>query len=218
MMHLNEWQKVLRDAGREMGVTPSVDRFFFLRHGQTDSNLNGVVQGWVDVPLNPAGEAQASVAAKILAGKGITRIISSPLSRALRTAEMVSSVIDAPIDRVDARLRERCFGDYEGEPSPSCAGGAWAREDRGAESYRDFAHRVASGLTDALAGGGVPLVVAHGGVRRVLLLTLGLDEPDSAYGNAVPMEFVRPSMGGTAGGWHTIVHAGALGGDTKSDA
>jgi probable phosphoglycerate mutase len=87
--------------------------FYVLRHGQTDWNVQMRLQGSTDIPLNETGRAQAHVAAKILAGEGITRIIASPLSRALETARIVGAASGIePV--IDQRLIERNFGLFEG--------------------------------------------------------------------------------------------------------
>lgn len=87
--------------------------FYVLRHGQTDWNVQMRLQGSTDIPLNETGRAQAHVAAKILAGEGITKIIASPLSRALETARIVGAASGLePV--VDGRLIERNFGLFEG--------------------------------------------------------------------------------------------------------
>ena len=87
--------------------------FYVLRHGQTDWNVQMRLQGSTDIPLNETGRVQAHVAAKILAGEGITKIIASPLSRALETARIVGAVAGIePV--VDDRLIERNFGLFEG--------------------------------------------------------------------------------------------------------
>lgn len=87
--------------------------FYVLRHGQTDWNVQMRLQGSTDIPLNETGRVQAHVAAKILAGEGITKIIASPLSRALETAQIVGAASGLePV--VDGRLIERNFGLFEG--------------------------------------------------------------------------------------------------------
>jgi len=87
--------------------------FYVLRHGQTDWNVQMRLQGSTDIPLNETGRAQAHAAAKILAGEGITRIIASPLSRALETARIVGAASGIePV--IDQRLIERNFGLFEG--------------------------------------------------------------------------------------------------------
>jgi len=88
--------------------------FYFLRHGQTDWNLQGRLQGHTDIPLNETGLAQACAAADVLADKGIGIIVSSPLVRALKTAAIVSERIDRPI-YIDSQLKERSFGAFEGQ-------------------------------------------------------------------------------------------------------
>lgn len=87
--------------------------FYVLRHGQTDWNVQMRLQGSTDIPLNETGRTQAHAAAKILAGEGITRIIASPLSRALETARIVGAASGIePV--IDQRLIERNFGQFEG--------------------------------------------------------------------------------------------------------
>lgn len=87
--------------------------FYVLRHGQTDWNVQMRLQGSTDIPLNETGRAQAHVAAKILAGEGITKIIASPLSRALETARIVGEA-SGITPGIDNRLIERNFGQFEG--------------------------------------------------------------------------------------------------------
>jgi len=87
--------------------------FYVLRHGQTDWNVELRLQGSTDIPLNDTGRIQAARAAEVLAAEGITRIIASPLSRALETARIVGRHIGLEPE-TDARLIERNFGLFEG--------------------------------------------------------------------------------------------------------
>lgn len=87
--------------------------FYVLRHGQTDWNVQARLQGSTDIPLNETGRRQARVAAELLGGLGITRIVTSPLSRALETARIVGEPLGLEPD-TDARLIERNFGLFEG--------------------------------------------------------------------------------------------------------
>ena len=87
--------------------------FYVLRHGQTDWNKEMRLQGSTDIPLNETGREQARRAAEIFALQGLTKIVASPLSRALETARIVGSKVNIdPI--IDARLTERHFGLFEG--------------------------------------------------------------------------------------------------------
>ena len=87
--------------------------FYFLRHGQTDWNVEGRFQGHTDIPLNELGLAQAHDAARILARCPVDLIIASPLIRARRTAEIVSEHLGKPL-LFDDELKERHFGRFEG--------------------------------------------------------------------------------------------------------
>ena len=87
--------------------------FYFLRHGQTEWNREGRYQGTSDIPLNAIGIAQARAAAELLSQVKIDRIVASPLSRALKTAEIVAGQCGAPI-HTDRGLVERAFGSFEG--------------------------------------------------------------------------------------------------------
>lgn len=88
-------------------------RFLFLRHGQTDWNLQGRFQGHSDVPLNATGLGQAREAADRLKRLTIDRIVSSPLIRARKTAAVIAEHHSLPI-HVDSRLSERSFGSFDG--------------------------------------------------------------------------------------------------------
>ena len=90
-------------------------RIYFVRHGQTDYNDEGRVQGHVDIPLNEKGIRQAGQARDFFRGNGVSfdRVYSSPLHRALKTAQIISGLQDQKI-RTDARLQEMSFGVNEG--------------------------------------------------------------------------------------------------------
>lgn len=83
------------------------------RHGQTDYNSQGRIQGRVDVPLNETGRDQARRAAEDIAALGPTRIVSSPLIRARDTAEALASLTGLSVE-IDEGLAEKSFGDWEG--------------------------------------------------------------------------------------------------------
>jgi broad specificity phosphatase PhoE len=87
--------------------------FYFLRHGQTNWNVEGRFQGHTDIPLNDFGLSQAQDAAKALARCPVDLIIASPLMRARKTAEIVAEHLGKPL-LVDDALKERHFGAFEG--------------------------------------------------------------------------------------------------------
>ena len=90
----------------------------FLRHGQTDYNLQGLLQGRVDNPLNKTGINQAQKSAKAIGQ--VTKIISSPLKRAIQTA----NAFNTPIE-IDENWIELDYGDWDGMPLKSISKETW---------------------------------------------------------------------------------------------
>lgn len=164
---------------------------YFIRHGQTDWNAEGRLQGQRDTPLNArgldqAGEAALRLAAVAGAGLAEAEFVASPLARTRLTMETVRARLGLPPCgyRPDPRLREIGFGDWEGstwaEIRRRDAAGAAARDrDRwgyrppgtGAESYAMLVARVAPAVAELRRPA---VVVAHGGIARAMLVVLGL--------------------------------------------
>ncbi|MCQ8241729.1 histidine phosphatase family protein [Acetobacteraceae bacterium KSS12] len=176
--------------------------FWYLRHGETDWNARGLSQGRSDIPLNDTGIAQGARAAAMLArhwnehGR-ITRIVSSPLGRALRTAELVrdalrdSDGVDLPIT-TDIALQEVCFGVQEGEPMGDWYD-SWIANDyvpQGAEPFPELVARAVGAVNKATEGDGLPMIVCHGAMFRALRKAMGLPA-NVRLPNAVPL-WLRP--------------------------
>lgn len=87
--------------------------FLYLRHGQTEWNRQGRMQGATDIPLNDTGRGQARDAAQRLVDTHIDRIIASPMLRAAETADIVAATKNLPVTH-DERLKERYFGAFDG--------------------------------------------------------------------------------------------------------
>jgi len=174
--------------------------FWFLRHGETDWNAQGLSQGNVDIPLNPTGLAQARSAAELMRNRGICTIVSSPLERARITAEFVSDVLDLPV-QIDDGLREVSFGAQEGQPMTEWfarwIAGEWTPER--AETFVDLRQRAVAAVNRATALPPAVLVVGHGALFRALRAAMGL-EPNVRTRNAVPF-WCEPSAGGA---WELI--------------
>jgi glucosyl-3-phosphoglycerate phosphatase len=170
-----------------------------LRHGQTDYNVAGRMQGHLDSQLTEDGVAQAVAAAPDIAKAGPERIISSDLSRARDTAALVGGACGLPV-ALDPRLRETHLGewqgrtvveieqDYPGAIATWRSDPAWAPP--GGESRIDVVRRsrpVVDELDDERAGPAPSTVVlvAHGGLIAGLVCGL-LGLPTSTW----------PSVGG----------------------
>lgn len=93
-------------------------KLYLIRHGETDWNIVKRLQGATDIPLNENGEALARETAEGLKEIPFDMVFTSPLKRAYRTAEIVKGNREIPLI-VEERIREICFGDYEGLVSKS---------------------------------------------------------------------------------------------------
>ncbi|MEM6702610.1 MAG: histidine phosphatase family protein [Acidobacteriota bacterium] len=152
-----------------------------VRHGQTEWNMRGRLQGQLDSPLTERGLAQARAAGELLAsrldGSG-SEVVASPLGRAYRTAEIVAEALSAPGVRSDDRLKEVSFGDFEGltedqllerfpKHSARRLSDKWNFVHPEGESFAGTALRIASFL-EANASAERLVVVAHSGIGRVI--------------------------------------------------
>ncbi len=86
---------------------------FLVRHGETNWNLSGQIMGEQPVPLNQNGEAQVKRLASFLKSRSIHALYSSPVARALQTAEILASVLQVPVT-ADQGLTEINVGEWEG--------------------------------------------------------------------------------------------------------
>lgn len=180
------WADELRDRASAFGFSPAVQRFYFLRHGETAENRARIIQGQADVPLNDDGLSQAKRASTILSDHPVTRIVASDLQRVTMTvAPLVET--NALALAADPGLRERGFGDLQGQPIPE---NLWAHTGNGVEPIDTFVDRILSTLTDMLAEEAL-LIGSHGGVLRVIANALPLPVSNWAYVNALPLRFDR---------------------------
>jgi probable phosphoglycerate mutase len=161
--------------------------FWFLRHGETDWNAEGLSQGQTDIPLNKVGQMQAARAARTLAATRITTIVASPMSRARVTAETVADALGLPV-QFDDELKEVNFGEQEGQPM-----GDWYDDwiadiytPAGAEPFAALRARAVRAINRATALPGPVLVVAHGALWRAFRYEAGLPS-NVRTPNALPL-------------------------------
>ena len=173
---------------------------FFIRHGETDWNAEGRLQGQRDIPLNDLGRVQAAEAGVILKGlhanpEDLDWWVS-PMTRTRETAERVREAIGLhpPYYKMEDRLKELTFGTWEGMTWKEVrrldpAGAArrerdkWAAVPPDGESYAMLEIRVRSFLEEAIRGDSV--LVSHGGVARALMTILGGIAPMRATGEDI---------------------------------
>jgi probable phosphoglycerate mutase len=168
--------------------------FYFLRHGETESNRLKTIAGSLDVDLNETGRAQARTAVERVAPLGVTHVASSDLRRARETAAVIAAALGLP-HAVLPDLGERNWGELEGKPQALRQRGV---NPSGGETAEQFIARTSAALARVEAFG-APLIVAHSGTFRVLCRLLALDASEDAIANCHPVRFTPPVHEG--GGW-----------------
>lgn len=153
--------------------TVGVQQLLVIRHGQTEWSRTGLHTGRTDIPLTDVGRDEARAAARTLDGWGLQRAYSSPLIRALETAELVSPACGLVIDD---DLVEWDYGDYEGESTPQTRErvpdwSVWTHEIVGGESVDDVGARADRFLErfDREVPDGNGVVFAHGHLLAILI-------------------------------------------------
>lgn len=168
-------------------------KLYLIRHGETDANVQGIVQGWLDTELNEKGLNQARYAARMF-HEPIQAIYSSDLTRAKSTAEEFRlRYVGVPYFE-DARLRERNFGDATGDHRSYYDWEQfWSLNDQvtipNAEILNDFTARVASFLEDLKKQPyDTVLIVTHGGVLNRIQAILDPRHRHYSHANASMLE------------------------------
>lgn len=155
-------------------------QLLLVRHGEVEGSEPGVLLGSTDLPLSEVGRFQSRLLRRVLPSAGSADFLSSPLSRARETAEIVTAGIGARL-RLDPDLREIDFGEWEGRTydeveaiAPSLAA-EWRELREGfafpqGESLSDFHSRIirVAGRS-AAAAADTTVIFTHGGVVRALL-------------------------------------------------
>lgn len=163
-------------------ISPSYCTLYIVRHGQTDWNAQGLIQGETDVPLNKEGVNQAKDLAKNLQKIKFDAIFSSDLVRAKKTAEIIAFERKMAVATTKL-LRERRYGKFEGQPYQLMRQfhNTWEklskqerislRPDEESETDEEAVSRFIIFLREvaALYSGKTVLIVAHGGLMRALL-------------------------------------------------
>ena len=171
---------------------------YYIRHGETEWNATGRLQGTQDVPLSERGVQQAVAAGAILKGllardgreASSMSFVSSPLGRARATMELVRGTLGLLAEgyTADDRLREIGYGQWESMTLEQAEArdpvlyarrlaDKWTVAAPGGESYAEVQARVSDWYAQV---SGATVVVAHGGTARTLMVALGFETPQSA--------------------------------------
>ncbi|WP_411347329.1 histidine phosphatase family protein [Paenibacillus sp. WLX2291] len=161
-----------------------------IRHGLTDWNALGRIQGQSDIPLNEEGRRQASLLAERLAAGPIQwdHIISSHLQRAHETASIIAERLNIPLLEPDERLKERGFGQIEGltwEERETKWGTDWETLELGQEKVDVLGTRAMEFMeaTRQQFPDNNILVVSHGGLMSQLFTLLMKEQHSRRIGN-----------------------------------
>ncbi|MDY3126568.1 MAG: histidine phosphatase family protein [Corynebacterium sp.] len=158
-------------------------QLLMIRHGQTTYNATGRMQGHLDTELSAEGIAQADFVGELLQDRGITKIISSDLMRAVDTASRVATRLGLTFT-TDARLRETDLGQWQGKSSAEVdeefpgARAIWRHDPGfappGGESRIEVGKRARAVVDELMRNwdDGAVLLVTHGGLISSLACNL----------------------------------------------
>lgn len=165
-------------GGDRTTVRPVTDpgRIMLLRHGETEWSAGGRHTSVTDIPLTERGRDRAraagAVGARLLGDRAPALVVTSPLERARTTAELAG----LRVDRVDRRLTEWNYGEYEGRTTPQIretvpGWTVWTHPSPGGETAAQVAARADAVLADASAAAarGDVVLAGHGHFSRVLM-------------------------------------------------
>ncbi|MDI7741166.1 histidine phosphatase family protein [Lysinibacillus fusiformis] len=141
-----------------------------VRHGETDWNAQGKLQGKTDISLNQNGIVQANECKNTLSSNDWDLIITSPLKRAKETAEIINTEMKAPLIEMEDFI-ERSFGDAEGMTESERTTAFPDKNYSNQEDRISFSKRVIKGIEkiNELYQGKKIILVAHGAVINAIL-------------------------------------------------
>lgn len=198
-----------------------------MRHGETDDNRNGIVQGQRDTCLNELGVQQAEWTGRYFRSHGVKfdQIWASDLERAHGTAEIIAAESDQSVKPIpDKRLRERCLGDLEGKRRGCGATGVGSESPKAVvDRFLDFWRAEINGQIE-----GRILIVSHGAALRAwlnagLIENLGFSvkemDPGRRLGNCSLTEVeVNADGGGTVLSFARSEHLKGLAAGAQANA
>lgn len=152
-------------------MSGGANRVYLARHGQTALNAAGRLRGLSNPPLDETGIAEAARLAEVLAAKNPTMVISSPLQRAVATAQAIASAAGVEVT-VDARLNDRDYGPVTGQRRADVEARYGSIDAApGVEPWTALADRARSAFLELVGehGPGPIAMVSHDAFNRALL-------------------------------------------------
>jgi len=166
-----------------------VKQLYFIRHGESELNVQRIFAGHLDTPLTARGREQAAIAGKRAKDMSFDLIVSSPLRRALETAQIVAQAVGYPLDKIVVNdiFKERSFGTLEGK--------SWdeheeaADDTNGVETDDSLLARAQQGLAflQGLSADTI-LLVGHGSFSHSLRIII---DPDGNHQELPNAQIIR---------------------------
>lgn len=160
-------------------IEVSLKHFFFVRHAETAWNDKKLCQGQKDIALNEKGILEAKAFAMQVKDVNIDCIITSPLTRALQTAQEICHFHSDVKIHIIPQLAERSWGELEGISSEEMYAIEKLEEEnplytpgRGVEPRSVFRERILSGILESQKYSSHPFIVSHGRVFMELCYLL----------------------------------------------
>lgn len=144
---------------------------YLCRHGRTQLNVAGLLRGRLDPDLDLVGFAEARELAHQLRQVGLSRVVSSPLARAMETAQPIAEAAGVELE-TDPRLLDRDYGQFDGQPADEIRKQYGTLDAApGVEPADSVADRAEAVLNDVISAAGDEsvAVVSHDAVIRLLL-------------------------------------------------
>lgn len=159
-------------------------KIYFIRHGETDWNDAGLIQGQIDNPLNEKGRQQAKEAADKIGEVEPTKIYSSQLSRARETIDIIKKINEWKGKvLIDERFQERDFGEFEGQYADEYKKKKDFSEYPEYEDNKEFEERIKEVISDIVEvsdDDDTIIVASHSHVMKSILV-MSSDEYDYYY-------------------------------------
>jgi broad specificity phosphatase PhoE len=150
---------------------------YLVRHGETDYNKERLLMGQLDIPLNELGISQAEKVGKVLESKNISKIYSSDLQRASKTAEIIKNTQNSPLELIP-NFREHTLGKMDGMKWSS----KWDEMEKNefeeiilkedGESFTHFESRIWDTFVKITENNSIDenlLIITHGGCIRMII-------------------------------------------------
>lgn len=161
-------------------------QLYFLRHGQTDWNHQGICMGSTDIPLNDIGRSQAHKAGTILQNINIKTIVYSPLIRAAETAKIISTYLPQSNNYSFDEFSERHWGQWQGKLNSYITNNL-NNTPNDIETAEALIQRIKKGIEKIYPLPTPLIIVSHGGVFKSLCHLLGTTP--STPENAHPLKY-----------------------------